>query len=328
MISDDLRKRIAAMNRRGPKERGETKEREPQTRGEPGNREPIVLHRRPVSKKGGVRRADGEGRSVRAEAQTASESVSLGKVALGNEVENDAGRFLLIDRSYVDRSYGHQSFGTSFPDARKFCAHYGQAISSLTGASVPHDVRGSLGSLLEAAPEDLIYVDIEATGLNSATPLFLVGVLVYVDGELRIQQLLARDYTEEPALLAHFSEILDASSVLITFNGKSYDMPYIRDRSLFFGVPFQLPQAHIDMVHEGRSRWRERLPNCKLQTLERHICLRARTGDIPGAEIPDAYHRFVRTGNAVQIRDILHHNALDLVTMAEVLLFILEGREL
>ncbi|MGM0491216.1 MAG: ribonuclease H-like domain-containing protein, partial [Planctomycetota bacterium] len=60
------------------------------------------------------------------------------------------------------------------------------------------------------------------------------------------------------------------------------------------------------------------LPDCKLQTLERHVCRRRRTGDIPGREIPSAYHDFVRSGDAWLIRGVLHHNALDLVTLLQL----------
>jgi uncharacterized protein YprB with RNaseH-like and TPR domain len=60
------------------------------------------------------------------------------------------------------------------------------------------------------------------------------------------------------------------------------------------------------------------LPDCRLQTLEVFLCNRRRTGDVPGSEIPAAYHRFVSTGDARLLRDILHHNFLDLFTMAEL----------
>jgi uncharacterized protein YprB with RNaseH-like and TPR domain len=45
-----------------------------------------------------------------------------------------------------------------------------------------------------------------------------------------------------------------------------------------------------------------------------------RVGDIPGAEIGEAYHAFVRTGDARQMVQILTHNMLDLVTLAEILM--------
>ena len=49
------------------------------------------------------------------------------------------------------------------------------------------------------------------------------------------------------------------------------------------------------------------------------MCRRPRCGDIAGSEIPDAYHAYVRTEDATQIVDILKHNMLDLVTLADLM---------
>jgi uncharacterized protein YprB with RNaseH-like and TPR domain len=76
---------------------------------------------------------------------------------------------------------------------------------------------------------------------------------------------------------------------------------------------------------ESRRRWRADVPNCRLQTLERALCGRQRVGDIPDWQIPGAYHRFVATGDARQMGDVLHHNPLDLLTMAQLVVAILTG---
>jgi uncharacterized protein YprB with RNaseH-like and TPR domain len=59
-------------------------------------------------------------------------------------------------------------------------------------------------------------------------------------------------------------------------------------------------------------------PNHRLQTLEMHFCKRKRVGDIAGAEIPGAYHEFVRTQDAKDMANVIHHNRLDLVTMLQL----------
>jgi uncharacterized protein YprB with RNaseH-like and TPR domain len=89
--------------------------------------------------------------------------------------------------------------------------------------------------------------------------------------------------------------------------------------------PVQPELMHIDILHHARRRWRGKLPDCKLQTLERYICGRRRHGDIPGAEIPAAYQRFVETGDPREMELILFHNALDLVTLLELSLRLAEG---
>ena len=167
-------------------------------------------------------------------------------------------------------------------------------------------------------PEDFIFMDVESTGLSNS-PLFLIGVMVWQDGGFEARQFFARHYAEERTVISLFLDLCASKKILVTFNGKSFDFPYIRTRAAATGVPFSLEPLHLDMLHVCRRIWKGRLPNCKLQTLETFICNRPRYGDIPGAEIPDAYHDYVRTENARLIVDVLKHNALDLVTMADIM---------
>ncbi len=168
------------------------------------------------------------------------------------------------------------------------------------------------------APSDVIFMDVESTGLASS-PLFLIGVMVWAEVGLEVRQFLARDYAEEATVLSMFTRECASRRLLVTFNGKSFDVPYIRARAAATGVRYDLSPVHFDLLHECRRVWKDQLPNCKLQTLERHICNRVRHGDIPGSEIPDAYHAFVRSGNANRMVSILKHNMLDLVTLAELM---------
>ena len=256
----------------------------------------------------------------KATASDARIRLALDDIATGSEKHTPPGCFYLIDQS-VDGLLPRRG-----PELSR---RFAQVLRETRGKSVvPYDEHETFGALTSTSEDALVFVDIEATGFTPGTPLFLVGLIVLDNGDLRIHQLLARDYAEEGALLYHLWKLLEGVQTVFSFNGKTYDLPYIRDRMVFHGYRMHGPMSHIDLLHEGRRRYKDRLVNCKLQTLERAICGRGRYGDIPGSEIPDAYHDFVRTGNAVDVRDILHHNALDLVTMVEVVLFILEGRKL
>jgi uncharacterized protein YprB with RNaseH-like and TPR domain len=170
--------------------------------------------------------------------------------------------------------------------------------------------------------EDLLFVDIETTGLSSSLPLFLIGAL-RLDGEPRLDLFLARDYPEERAVLAAFHR-LAAGRTLVTFNGKSFDWPYIEGRTTAHRLPFQNPRAHLDLLHYARRNWKHSLPNCKLQTLELYLCGRSRIDDVAGSRIPQVYHEFVATHaasgcGAHLMAPIVHHNALDILTLAELL---------
>ena len=116
-----------------------------------------------------------------------------------------------------------------------------------------------------------------------------------------------------------------AQDVLVTFNGKAFDWPMVLDRSVRYRLETHVANdaaklLHVDVLHHARRRWRKQLPDCRLQTLEAHVCARTRTGDIPGVEIPAVYHEFVRTGNGQLLKPILYHNAMDLVTLLDLTL--------
>jgi uncharacterized protein YprB with RNaseH-like and TPR domain len=171
---------------------------------------------------------------------------------------------------------------------------------------------------LGCEPEDALFLDVETCGLANC-PLFLVGTLSMQDGELRVAQFFARDYAEEPSLLIHLAEVMSGYRMLVTFNGRTFDLPYMRDRMVLHRIDHIFEQEHFDLLPHARRLWRGKLPDCRLQTLEEHLCGRRRYGDVPGHVIPELYHLFVRTGNAAPLEGVFHHNALDLITMAELL---------
>jgi len=195
-------------------------------------------------------------------------------------------------------------------------ATFREALSAESGA-----LRQRIPVLRKATgvvPEDFLFMDIETTGLGSS-PLFLIGAMRWANGGFEIRQHFARDYSEEAAVIAAFAGACQRETILVTFNGKTFDVPYVRTRAVATGVPIDLNVPHIDLLHVARGVWQGRLPNCKLQTLESRICGRTRRGDIPGNLIPDAYHAYVRTCNAWQMVEVLRHNVLDLVTMADIM---------
>jgi uncharacterized protein YprB with RNaseH-like and TPR domain len=180
--------------------------------------------------------------------------------------------------------------------------------------------KQELATLVRAFPQDLLLVDLETCGLSGSS-LFLIGMLRCCEERLVVELLLARNYAEERAVLASFWQAVSPTSVLVTFNGKAFDWPMLADRSarhLLFRGSRRPEPPHVDLLHHARQRWRRQLPDCKLQTLERHICGRGRSGDIPGSQIPAAYQQFVRTGKHHEMNAILMHNAIDLVTLLDI----------
>ena len=209
--------------------------------------------------------------------------------------------------------------GAVWPDAGAFHTEY---LDALAGPFFP-EARGfaPLKQLKTARPGSVCYLDIETTGLSMA-PLFLVGLMYETEGgsgaRLVVDQLFARDYSEEVTVLRFLADLLPRFDILVTFNGISFDMPYIRERATVHRFALAEPPTHIDLLLVARAVVGGRTPNHRLQTLEAHFCGRKRVGDIPGAEIPQAYHDFVRTHDAKDMANVIHHNRLDLVTMLQL----------
>jgi uncharacterized protein YprB with RNaseH-like and TPR domain len=192
-------------------------------------------------------------------------------------------------------------------------------------------------AFVTALPDRTLALDLETCGL-AGSALFLVGLLRQVGGVPTVQLLLARNYAEEAAVLASLWQLMAEHDVLLTFNGKTFDWPMVVERSVrhrLQPVGWALPgkraafgsevvggahptKVHIDILHHARRRWKKQLPNCRLQTLEQHICRRTRTADIPGHAIPAVYADYVRTGFEREMDTVLYHNALDLVTLFDL----------
>jgi uncharacterized protein YprB with RNaseH-like and TPR domain len=166
-------------------------------------------------------------------------------------------------------------------------------------------------------PAQALFVDLETLGLSSE-PLFLIGALACVDGAMVCRQYLARNLDEEATAIEAFAAMARRARLIVTFNGTTFDLPFLRRRAEAHGVRMRLPRAHVDVLKEARGRYRRSLPNCRLQTLEQHVCGRKRSGDVPSAEIPGVYRDFLRTGNASAMAVVVQHNLLDLATTAEL----------
>ena len=120
-------------------------------------------------------------------------------------------------------------------------------------------------------------------------------------------------------MLSAAAALLAGVDLLVTFNGKSYDVPCLRERFVLHRLPPPPIPAHVDILHPARRRWQGELPDCRLQTLERHVTGLHRTGDVPSAEIPAVYHAFAADRDAARLAPVLHHGRLDVVTTARIL---------
>jgi len=173
--------------------------------------------------------------------------------------------------------------------------------------------------------QDIVFLDIESTGLWPGQPLFLIGLLYWNGREMEVQQFFARHYSEEKALLEAVHRRLKAFRVIATFNGKRFDIPYMEGRSVEHRLFHRYHHFQVDLLHHARRHFSPVLPDCRLATLEERVLGVVRKGDIPGHLIPETYHRFIRTRDPGLILPVINHNKTDLLSMTR--LFYLVGEK-
>ena len=149
------------------------------------------------------------------------------------------------------------------------------------------------------APERLVYLDTETTGLagGTGTCAFLIGIGTVEGTQFVVRQFFLRDYPEEKAVLRALAEILDSFDGLVTYNGKTFDVPLLETRYALARLKSPFGRLlHLDALHPSRRLWRLRLESCKLTDLESAVLGIEREGDVAGSEIPGIYFDYLRTG--------------------------------
>lgn len=251
---------------------------------------------------------------------------------------------LVVEREYsADRPHGLMQIGEYAAAASRAI----EALDLLGGAAGAG--RAGAGPSAQA-PGRQLFFDLETTGLagGAGTYAFLVGFGYFDDGSFQTRQFFLADLADERDLLRLVSGFVEGAGGLVTFNGRTFDLPLIATRYAMQRLrsPFEdLP--HVDMLHPARRLWRRRRPSggdrlwqppgagggaasasCALGALERAVLDVERVGDVPGAEIPGRFFEYLRRGDAAPLVDVFEHNRLDLVSLAaltSVVLSMIDG---
>lgn len=170
----------------------------------------------------------------------------------------------------------------------------------------------------------MLFVDLETTGLagGAGTYAFLVGCAWFQGAIFRTRQFFLSSFNAERVLLEAVAEAAGEAAVVVTYNGKSFDLPLIETRFVLHRMPTPFAEMpHVDMVHPARRLWRSdetEESSCRLTALEETLCGHRREGDVPGFEIPSRYFHYVRSGDARGLAAVMEHNRLDLLSLALV----------
>ena len=166
-----------------------------------------------------------------------------------------------------------------------------------------------------------IFVDTETTGLagGAGTTAFLIGVGYFLDNVFRLDQCFMRDFDDEEPMLAYLDPLFQRAETIVSFNGKSFDIPLLRTRFIANRLPFRLNStSHFDLVHAVRRIWKLRLKDCSLGSIERHVLGIHRHDDVPSYEIPQIWFDFLRSRDARDLPRVFSHHRNDILSLVSL----------
>ncbi len=217
--------------------------------------------------------------------------------------------------------------GRHGPGAAEVCAEWEAGDLAAVGERLQRRLAGRghmLAALLAACadPSEIAFLDVETLGLGGNV-VFLCGVARVGDGELRVEQYLAPGYADEPAMLERVLRALGDARVVVTYNGRTADLVWLRSRCFYHGLAEVPGVAHVDLVFGTRRRFVHDEPvlgDARLGTVQKDLLGVPRPAhDVPSAAVPEIYQEYARTGCEGLLVPVLDHNVSDLLALVALL---------
>ena len=230
--------------------------------------------------------------------------------ALGGTLLDPHGGCVVIDRVWAaDDWHGRRTVGSFRTRASAALALFDPRAGSVPGWA-----------------DHVVFFDVETTGLSggAGTLAFLAGCGWFEGDSFRVRQFFLGSPAGERAMLDALGSIFDEASLLVTFNGRTFDVPLMETRWAFHRTDAGSDAVpHFDMLPTSRRLWgqREDAPGagCSLSSLEQSLLGFHRVADVPGFEIPARYFHFLRTGDGAAVAGVIEHNRHDLLSLAGVM---------
>lgn len=184
---------------------------------------------------------------------------------------------------------------------------------------IPADFLRFHREIPHLASPSLVFMDIETLGLSRRRdPIILIGAMHLGDEGGFMNQYFAQSLSDEKEILQALIQSLPIDCPLITYNGRSFDIPYINHRLGVHGISYRIPPGQgIDLMYWAKNAL-PAAPRHTLKAVEAAMGIH-REDILSGAECVEQYVRYLKTKDPELAIDICRHNYEDILHMAPLL---------
>lgn len=183
------------------------------------------------------------------------------------------------------------------------------------------DLKPEYDISLLANPEEVLFLDIETTGLTAKNSnLYLIGCVYYKDDIWQSIQWFAENYEDELAVLTAFFEFIKDYHFMIHYNGNKFDLPYLLAKCEQFDLDYNFDNLGGIDIYRRIFPYKELMgvPDLKLKTIEEFLGLE-RDDENTGRELISKYHTYACEKSEMLLNELLLHNEDDLKGMLKVI---------
>ena len=198
---------------------------------------------------------------------------------------------------------------------------------------------------IDLIPEHIMFNDIETMGFKNK-PIFLAGFAYRQNKDIIFDIPFTPNPLKEKNMLSYFSSRLKYFSLIVTYNGLTFDLPFINNRFETFNLSPKIntKKNHVDIYNLLNKNQTKMLfsGDYDKENFDSKISLKlsklwTKFGDSPredigGHLVPTYFRQYLLSGDSEKITELIHHNVLDILTTIALFLkpdyFIKESRRI